>query len=277
MQMASRETRSAVALPRPAVPGGIETGRGLFRRECGGSPGPYRVRFAQCDEDLEALYRLRFLIFNLELNEGLESAYNNGLDRDAFDEVCDHLIVEHHSSGNIIGTYRLQTGTVAAKNLGFYGEREFDFGPYEHLRSSLVELGRACIHREHRSFEVLTALWRGVVRYALDHNARFLIGCSSLNSQSPQEGSNMYWGLQKFLVEPALRTRPQPNCRIPVDPVSPAGLKVDPPRLLRGYLSVGAQICGEPALDREFKTIDFLTFLDLNNLPSAMRTRLMIE
>src|SRR5262249_26058954 len=159
---------------------------------------------------------------------------------------CQHLFVEHRPTARVVGTYRLQTGRSATEKLGFYSEREFDFAPYEHLRDSLVELGRACIDREHRSFEVLTLLWRGIVRYALDHSARFLIGCSSLNSQSPQEGSRMYWALQKFLVEPSLRTIPRPDFRIPLEACDPTALCLNPPRLLRGYLSVGAQICAEP-------------------------------
>ena len=34
------------------------------------------------------------------------------------------------------------------------------------------------------------------------------------------------------------------------------------PKLLRAYLSLGARICGAPAIDREFGTIDFLAVLD---------------
>src|SRR6266581_4148084 len=117
--------------------------------------GVYQLRFAESREDLEAAFRLRFLVFNLELHEGLESAYKTGCDTDEFDKTCDHLIVEHRPSRQVVGTYRLQTGRAAARNLGYYSAREFDFSPYEPIRNSLVELGRASIHRDHRSFEVL--------------------------------------------------------------------------------------------------------------------------
>ena len=89
--------------------------------------GAYRLRFAESLEDLEAAYRLRFLVFNLELGEGLETAYEQGYDTDQFDAVCDHLIVEHCRTHQVVGTYRLQTGTSAARNLGYYSAREFDF------------------------------------------------------------------------------------------------------------------------------------------------------
>jgi len=230
----------------------------------------YRLRSAESAEDLESVFRLRFVVFNLELGEGLESAYKNGRDTDRFDAICDYLIVEHRKTGAVVGTYRLQTGRVAATNLGYYSEREFDFSPYDPIRNSLVELGRACIHRKHRSLEVLSLLWRGIASYALAHKARYLIGCSSLSSQCEQDGSDMYWRLQEFLVRPSLRTSPQPEFSLPITAPTPGMLRINPPRLLRAYLSIGAQICGAPAIDREFKTIDFLTLLDLTKLaPSA--------
>jgi putative hemolysin len=237
--------------------------------------GAYQLRFAESREDLEAAFRLRFLVFNLELNEGLECAYETGYDTDEFDKTCDHLIVEHRPSRQVVGTYRLQTGRIAARNVGYYGAREFDFSPYEPIRNSLVELGRASLHRDHRSFEVLTLLWRGIASYALQRNARYLIGCSSLTSQCPQEGADMYWRLREFLAEPVLRTSPRPGFRIPISDAISETPRINPPRLLRAYLSIGAQICGEPAMDREFKTIDFLTLLDLTKLCSSARFRFL--
>lgn len=237
--------------------------------------GAYRLRLVACREDLEAAFRLRFLVFNLELNEGLESAYETGQDTDEFDRACDHLIVEHRPSRQVVGTYRLQTGRVAGSNLGYYSEREFDFSPYEPIRNSLVELGRASIHRDHRSFEVLTLLWRGIARYATEREARYLIGCSSLTSQCLREGSDMYTSLLGFLTEPALRTVPQANFSFPILAPTPHTAFARPPKLLRAYLAMGAKICGPPALDREFKTIDFLTLLDLERISLTARARFL--
>jgi putative hemolysin len=238
-------------------------------------PGTYRLRLAESQTDLEAALHLRFLVFNLELAEGLESAYRDGRDTDEFDGACDHLLVEHRSSGQVVGTYRLQTGQVAARNLGYYSAREFDFAPFEPIRDLLVELGRACIHKSHRSLEVLTLLWRGITGYALARNARYLIGCSSLTSQCQQEGSDMYWRLQEFLVPLALRTNPRSEFCFPITMPTLGMLRINPPRLLRAYLSIGAQICGAPAIDREFKTIDFLTLLDLTKLAPSARFRFL--
>jgi len=247
------------------------------RNKVDGSPeirqGYYRVRLASSDADRMAAFHLRFLVFNLELGEGLEAAYATGRDMDQFDAVCEHLIVEHTSTGKIIGTYRLQTGAMASANAGFYSEGEFDFAPYRHLQGSLIELGRACVNREHRSTEVLYLLWRGIAQYARHRGGRYLIGCSSLTSQDAAHGAAVYRALQKYLAEPHLRTTPQPHCAMPL--VLPGDASDKVPKLLRTYLAVGAKICGPPAIDREFKTIDFLTLIDLETLHPRMRARFL--
>jgi putative hemolysin len=220
-----------------------------------------------------AAFRLRFQVFNLELDEGLDASRSTGYDIDRFDAVCDHLIVEHAGSGQVVGTYRLQTGMIAAASLGYYGEREFDFAPYRQLGDSIIELGRACVHRDHRSTDVLNLLWRGIAQYALRHRARYLIGCSSLTSQDPRHGSAVYRILQKHMVEPSLRTVPNADFAMPL--VFPENASCKVPKLLRAYLAVGGRICGPPAIDREFKTIDFLTLMDLEILHPRLRARFL--
>lgn len=215
--------------------------------------------------------RLRFEVFNLELNEGLAESRINGLDVDPFDAVCDHLIVEHTATGEVVGTYRLQTGQVAAANLGYYCEREFDFAPFEDARDEMIELGRACVHAEHRNFNLLHLLWRGIADYATARQARLLVGCSSLTSQDPRLGAAMYASLrEKFLVRNFWQTLPRPEFKCSLEET--IGNCPPPPKLLRAYLAVGAKICGPPAIDREFGTIDFLTLLDLQALPALVRS-----
>ncbi len=232
------------------------------------------MRLAQSAEEVRRAQRLRFEVFNLELNEGLVESHFTGLDVDSFDNVCDHLIVEHVATNEIVGTYRLQTGVRAAANNGYYSEREFDFTPYESLRGEMIELGRACVHAEHRNLNLLHLLWRGIARYACERNGRFLIGCSSLTSQDPMEGVAMYEQLRvKDLARPKWRTVPHPAFRVDIDLVSASC--TPPPKLMRAYLSIGAKICGPPAMDREFGTIDFLTLLDLHALPTIVRAHFL--
>lgn len=221
----------------------------------------YTVRFARSRKEIEAALRLRFEVFNLELNEGLNSSYATGLDEDEFDSVCDHLIIANELTGDIVGTYRLQTGIMAGRHLGYYSAREFDFAPYESMRSSLVELGRACVHKDHRSITVISLLWKEILRYVLANNSRYMIGCSSLTSQDASLGNAMFQRLtEKHLAAPELCSRPLPAFALPA--VDTRCECPPPPKLLRAYLSIGAKICGPPAIDREFKTLDFLTILD---------------
>ena len=228
----------------------------------------YNLRLARGAAEVRAAQALRFAVFNLELNEGLPASFATGLDADRFDEVCDHLLVEELESRTIVGTYRLQTGANAAANRGYYSAQEFDFSPYEPLRAELIELGRACVHKDHRNLAVLSLLWKGIAAYAKEYGGRYLIGCSSLTSQDPAEGAAMYSHfLRRHLVAPAWRTQPVPALACPLDQVMEHPAKV--PKLLAAYLSLGAKICGPPVLDREFKTIDFLTFMDLQSLPPA--------
>src|SRR5271170_7683127 len=238
--------------------------------------GHYRVTIAQTLAEREAACRLRFKVFNIELGEGLQASYKTGLDTDHFDLFCDQLIVEDRNSRAVVGTYRMQTGITAALNVGYYSEQEFDFSPYESLRPSVLELGRASIDREHRSSEVLTLLWRGIAQYTRLHNLRYLIGCSSLNSQDPRVGWQMYRQLSDFLVSEEFRTAPAPMYTLPFADEAPEVMgKV--PKLLRTYIGIGAKICGAPAWDREFGTIDFLTLLDIRELTPAARVRFLAE
>ncbi len=269
--------RLAPSLPAPAIEPRIHA-----------EVGRYRLRLAESLEDREAACRLRFKVFNIELGEGLDSSYETGLDTDQFDYFCEHLLVEDKQqdspSRRIVGTYRMQSGQTAAKNLGYYSEQEFNFAPYEPLRPGILELGRASIDREHRTPEVLTLLWRGIAQYANDMGLRYLVGCSSLTSRNPAEGWQLYRQLEHYRVPPEFETVPTAAYACPTEPAecdaqpSPAESKdeaVKVPKLLKTYLAIGARIAAAPAWDRGFGTIDFLTLLDLKLLSSAARNRFL--
>ena len=239
-----------------------------------GASAQYATRLARSEAETRAAQTLRFEVFNLELNEGLPQSYTTGLDADPFDAVCDHLLVEHIPSGSIVGTYRLQTGTNAGRNLGYYSAQEFDFSVFEPARHEVVELGRACVHRQHRNLVVLGLLWKGIADYAKERGARYLIGCSSLTSQNPAEGASAYSELcRKNLADLPWRTMPLPAYECPLEAVTEEKAQI--PKLLRAYLAVGAKICGPPAIDRQFGTIDFLTFIDFAALSPSARERFL--
>ena len=231
----------------------------------------YRLRLAESSLDVEAAQRLRFQVFNVEMGEGLASALETGLDADAFDTICDHLLVEEIATGTLVGTYRLQMGNRALAEAGFYSAQEFDFSPFLARASEIVELGRACVHRQHRNLVVLGLLWKGIAGYAKPRGGRYLIGCSSLTSQNPAEGITLYAGLkEKYLASEPWRTEPMPGYACTGEP---SGSPVRAPKLMSAYFSIGAKICGPPALDKEFQTIDFLTLVDLHSLPESVAAR----
>ena len=258
--------------------------------------GRYRLRLAATQEDRDAACRLRFKVFNIELGEGLKCSYETGLDTDRFDAVCEHLLVEDKISRRVVGTYRMQSGETAARGFGYYSEQEFNLAPYKPLRGGILELGRASIDREHRTPEVLMLLWRGIAQYATDRGLRTLLGCSSLNSNDPSLGWRMYRQLHDFRVTAEFETSPteayacpeeqqdanaqRSSCEIdlcgPGDGLpAPAPVQSKVPNLLKTYLAIGARIAAPPAWDREFRTIDFLTLLDLKALSAAARSRFL--
>ena len=248
-------------VPRPLPP--LEQGR-------------YTVKLVTNAGEFREALRLRYQVFNLELKEGLQASHSTGHDFDEFDAVLDHIIVKSAADDRVVGTYRLQTGITAAGNIGYYSEREFDFAPYEPYRNEVLELGRACIDQQHRRTQVLTLLWKAIAQYAQVRGCRYLIGCSSLTSQDPVVGTKVYAQMQNFMAPAEMQTLPQPPYLFELrDGETSEEAKI--PKLLRAYLAAGAQICGPPAMDHEFRTIDFLTLLDLGRVPKGARVRFMGE
>jgi len=246
-------------------------------QECDGpitSSPSFSVSLAQNVADLEECQRLRFLVFNRELGEGLAASERTGLDRDRFDWVCDHLMVRDISTGVLVGTYRMQTGYRAQGNLGYYSEQLFDFAPFEPIRGEMLELGRACVHSNYRNTTALAMLWKGIASYAALCNARYMIGCSSISSQDENEGAMLFEELrEKYLAPAALQAQPKASFRCQPKEGALREPTPGPPRLFRAYLELSAKLCGPPAIDREFGTIDFLTLLDLHAIPQRLKTR----
>lgn len=229
--------------------------------------GRYQVRYAATLAELDAVLRLRFKIFNLEMGEGLEESAATGRDEDPFDATCHHLLVEDTRSGTIVGTYRIQTAEMAAQGgLGFYSAGEFDLTalPADVVAQS-VEVGRACIDREHRNRQVLFLLWKGLAAYMVHNRKRFLFGCCSLTTQDPADGlAALAFLTGAGHLHPSIAVPAMPGFECPgtmPDPASVAELEL--PILFRTYLRYRARVCSTPAIDRAFRTIDFLVLFDV--------------
>jgi putative hemolysin len=240
------------------------------------STNKYEVQFAQNEDDLSAAQRLRYEVFNVELGEGLKASGETRRDEDIYDDQCDHLLVIFRQTGAVIGTYRMQTFFNARRNNGLYTAKEFNLSTLpDQLLQSSVEVGRACISAEHRNGRVLFLLWRGLAKYMMRNEKRYLFGCCSLTSQSPQEA----WNVMKYLemhhhVHDKFLLDTTANFECPKkEPESEKVDQISLPQLFRLYMDLGAKVCSHPAMDREFKTIDYLVLLDVKKLDE--RTRML--
>ena len=233
--------------------------------------GRYRLTFVRRTEQLRAVQRLRFKVFNLELGEGLESSFDSGLDADDLDESLHHLLISDERTGTAVGTYRMQTAAMAAANCGFYSAREFDVSGFPlGVVERSVEVGRACIAKEHRSRRVLHLLWQGLARYLTCTDKRYLFGCCSLTTQDGWVGNQVHSRLvADGHLHPTVRAWPLPGMECGLhdyEDAAEAGGPTKVPPLFQSYLNLGAKVCGPPAIDREFGTIDFLVLLDVREL-----------
>jgi len=232
--------------------------------------GRYLVRFARTEEELDRILRLRYEVFNLELREGLDTAHTNGRDEDEFDRRFHHLLIEERPTGEVVGTYRMQTAEMAEAG-GYYSAGLFQVESLpEAVRRSAVEVGRACIARPHRNGRVLRLLWKGLAGYLAWNRKTRLFGCCSLTSQDERLGVAAHRHLlAKGAVHPTLRVDPRPEFSCERAHRQPNTVHRSPftvPALFQTYLDLGAKALGPPAIDREFKTIDWLVLLDVAEL-----------
>lgn len=233
--------------------------------------GSYVARFARTAEDLDRILRLRYEIFNLELGEGLDASHVTGRDEDELDGRLHHLMIVTRP-GEVVGTYRMQTAEMAASHGGFYAEQEFDLSDLPPaIVAESVEIGRACVARAHRTGRVLHLLWRGLATYLTWTRKHRLFGCCSVTSQDPAVGQAVHLELaRRDAQHPSLRVAPRPGFECPeTSPASPGHI----PALFQSYLHLGARVCGPPAIDRQFKTIDWFVTLAVTEIdPTIYRT-----
>ncbi len=236
--------------------------------------GSYSVRFARTPEDLDRVLRLRYEIFNLELGEGLDASHATGRDEDELDARFHHLLIQRRHSSEVVGTYRMQTAEMARRGGGYYADPEFDLSTLpDDVQEAAVEIGRACVAKDHRSGRVLHLLWRGLAAYLEWNRKHYFFGCCSLTSQDPAMGVAVHRHLEASgWVHPTLKVAPRPGGRCEVPPGQPLPAP-HVPALFQSYLHLGAKVLGPPAIDRLFKTIDWLVILDTREFdPATYRT-----
>jgi putative hemolysin len=214
--------------------------------------------------DLASVQRLRHDTFAAEFPR--MSSLEQGRDTDEFDDHCDHLVVRHEASRQIVGTYRMMPPECAAAVGGRFGDRTFDLSPLRDLEADLVEVGRACVHPDHRNGAVISLVWAGIAGYMRENGRRRLGGCAWVR---PDEAPAIWAYAQgDHLAPDAYRVRPRHRL---ADGPLPAVEPVKPPPLLHGYLRLGGWICGEPGLDRDAGVAAFYVLLDLQQMTPRYR------
>jgi putative hemolysin len=238
-----------------------------------GSPGPrYSLLLSTDPGMIEAAQRLRYDVFTSTPGFALPTTGADPIDVDRFDEYCDHLLVRDDDTGELVGCYRMLAPAGAIAAGGLYTETEFDIRAFDPLRPSLVEMGRAVVRDGHRNGGVVLLMWAGILAYLDRYDYDYVTGCVSVpigdESDGDTPGSQLR-GVRDFILS---RHAAPAQYRVhPYRPVSVGGRAIDdippPPRpsvppLMRGYLRLGAQVCGEPAHDPDFGVGDFCVLLD---------------
>ncbi|KRD12223.1 MULTISPECIES: GNAT family N-acetyltransferase [unclassified Streptomyces] len=246
---------------------GIST---LDRPQQSTAPARYTVTLARDEDDVRAAQRLRHDVFAGELGASLASL-QPGLDVDPFDAHCDHLLVRDTYTGQVVGTYRLLPPERASAAGRLYSDGEFDLGALDAIRPGLVEVGRSCVHPDHRDGAVIGLIWAGIARYMVDRGHAWLAGCCSipladggaLAAGAWQRVRAKHLAPEEYRVRPLRPWTPPPSA--PSAPPAAAG-RTELPALLRGYLRLGAWVCGEPAHDPDFGVADLYVLLPMSRV-----------
>jgi putative hemolysin len=223
-----------------------------------------KVELASTREDVIASQKLRYQIFAEEMGAQLASA-DEGLDRDRFDEHCQHMLIKDTMTGEVVGSTRILPGHMAEKTGGFYSEGEFDLSGLLPLPGRLIEVGRTCIHPNYRKGRALTLLWASMAQYMDIHRIDYMFGCASIpmNDGGYQAQSIMEVLRNEHLSDEAFRV--SPRLGLPDINELPSTIVSMPP-LLKAYLRLGLKVCGEACWDPDFNVADVFVLLDRDNI-----------
>ncbi|MCG2587034.1 GNAT family N-acetyltransferase [Rhodohalobacter sulfatireducens] len=231
----------------------------------------YTIKFAKTEEEVEAAQRLRYNIFKGELDRNF--IFENGIDRDKYDDQAHHLIVVHNESGSIIGTYRLQSYEQAQSGKGFTTDVRFRLNNLpEDVLKNAVEVGRACISEEHRSGRVLFLLWKGLAGYLEHFKKRYLFGYAALESKKPHVALQTLEHLEKEnILHPEYHIEPREGYELEWNDDMPRTDEIDIPPLFQNYIDVGCTVCGGPSYDRDLNLLHFVILLDVEAISDETR------
>ena len=236
----------------------------------------YEVVWARHADEVREAQQLRHAVFVEEMGARLNPVAGTpaGHDADLFDAYCEHLLVrttpQDDQPAMVVGTYRVLTPGAARRAGSYYSDTEFDLTRLRHLRSRMAELGRSCVHPEHRSGGVILALWGALARFMHDNGLDTVVGCASVSMRDGGHVAASLWEKlrQTHLADVDVQVRPR--LPLPVEELD-RSLSVEPPPLVKGYLRCGAKVLGAPAWDPDFNTADLPILLRLGDLPPRYR------
>lgn len=244
---------------------------------------PYSVRLATTPEDLTAAQRLRYQVFVAELGgDGPLVDHAAGLERDAFDPHFDHLLlvdrrIDPATGSHVIGAYRVLPSDRRALAGRFYSETEFDLTPLLASGRRLLELGRSCVHADHRGGTAMFHLWNGLAEYVLDRGIEILFGAASFHGTDiatlAQPLSYLY---RHHLAPPDMRVRALPPHRQEMDLIPATSLDrrtamAATPALIKAYLRLGGFVGDGAWIDLAFNTTDVCLVMDTAQMSARHR------
>ncbi len=225
--------------------------------------------WAKTNKDVNEAQKLRYEVFAKEMSANIPGR----IDKDKFDEYCHHLMIKDSYTRKIVGTYRVLTSENKNKIGSFYTESEFFIDASLH-DLNVVELGRACVHKNYRNAGVIACLWSELGKFMIANNYQKIIGCSSI---SLLDGGEYASSVYNYLIR-----QNKINYNYNVKPKKPFNFskkiideKVQLPPLFKGYLRLGAEICGQPAHDPYFKTADFFTIFNIKSINKKYEKRFL--
>lgn len=258
--------------PGPDAPTSVVVPGAVVRASAG-----IEVGWARHLDEVREAQRLRYEVFAGEMGAILSNAVP-GHDVDLFDDYCEHLLVRDAASRKVIGTYRVLTPEQARRVGSTYSDTEFDLVRLRHLRERMVELGRSCVHRDHRQGGVIMALWGALAAFMQRNRLDTMIGCASIPMNHQGEhgmvggghaAASIWRQVREHHLAP-IDCHVRPRLPLPIDQLDDS-LDVDPPALIKGYLRLGAKVMGPPAWDPDFNAADLPMIMRIADLPPKYR------
>jgi putative hemolysin len=235
------------------------------------------VSWARHLDEVREAQKLRHSVFAGEMGAILSNAVP-GHDVDLFDDFCEHLLVRDSASRQVVGTYRVLTPAQAKRVGSTYSDTEFDLTRLRHVRERMVELGRSCVHPDHRHGGVIMALWGALAAFMVRNQLDTMIGCASIpmHHEGPHgrvgggHAAASIWRQLKATHLAPIDCHVRPRLPLPIEQLDDT-LCVEPPALIKGYLRLGAKVMGPPAWDPDFNAADLPMIMRIADLPGRYR------